>query len=307
MEFRKTIVNTLRELMLVDDKIVLLDADLSKPNGTSVLYKEFPTRCFNVGIAEANMASVAAGLSAAGFKPIIVSFAPFATRRIFDQIAVSIAYAKQNVKIIGTDPGITAELNGGTHMSFEDVALTRTVPGMTVYDAIDDVSLAKALPSLINDCKNVYIRVPRKASRSVFTEDYNYTFNKADVLVEGCDATIISSGIMAYEAKEAAKILAEKGIKAEVIAVSTIKPLDKDTILNSLKKTNHCITIENHFVCGGLYGAIAEMLCMEYPMHVCPIGVNDEFGQVGTFDDLAKYYKLTCENIVNTVIKELNK
>ena len=150
MELRQALAKTLAELMRENNKIVILDADLSKANGTDSLYKEFPNRCYNVGVSEQNMASMAAGLSTYGFTPVIVTFTPFATRRICDQIAVSIAYAKQKVVIIGTDPGITAEMNGGTHMSFEDVGVMRSIPKMVIVDIVDDVQLMKALPHIIN-------------------------------------------------------------------------------------------------------------------------------------------------------------
>ena len=162
MELRKILCNELSALMKENDKIVVLDADLGKPNGISPLSNEFPDRYFQVGIAEANMAGICAGLSAYGYKPIMVTFTPFATRRVYDQIAVSIAYAKQKVVIIGTDPGITAELNGGTHMSFEDVAIMRAIPDMVIYDAVDTIQLSQALRELINLDKNIYIRMPRK-------------------------------------------------------------------------------------------------------------------------------------------------
>lgn len=307
MDFRKVLCDELSKLMKVDDKIVVLDADLSKPNGTAPLYKEFPDRCINCGISEANMASVAAGLSAYGFKPIIVTFAPFATRRIFDQIAVSIAYAKQNVKIVGTDPGITAELNGGTHMSFEDIALMRTVPNMIVYDAVDDIQLAQAVSQIMNHVGNIYIRMPRKSRPQVYTENYKFELGKADVVKEGKDITILAAGTMVYEAKCAADLLKELGIDAEVISLNTIKPLDEKTILDSISKTGHVITCENHNVKGGVYSAICELLCDKKPMHVGHVAVEDQFGQVGKYSDLLKAYNLEPIDIVEKVKKELNK
>lgn len=308
MDFRQVLCNELRVLMQNDDKIVLMDADLAKPNGTFPLYKDFPNRCYEAGIAEANMTSVAAGLSAYGYKPVIVTFAPFATRRTYDQIAVSVAYAKQNVKIVGTDPGITAELNGGTHMSFEDVALMRNIPGMIVYDAVDYIQLGQALPQIMNTNKNVYIRMPRKSRPTVFNEaTYKFELGKADVVKEGTDVSIIASGIMVYEALEACKILSEKGINAEVVSVNTIKPLDEDTILKSIKKTNKVVTCENSFINGGLFSAISELTSNKYPVYIEPVGVKDEFGQVGTYKDLLSAYKLTPSDIASAVEKEIKK
>lgn len=307
MEFRKVLCNELSALMKENDKIVILDADLSKPDGIYPLFVEFPERCFQVGIAEANMAGLCAGLSAYGYLPVMVTFAPFATRRVFDQIAVSIAYAKQRVIIVGTDPGITAELNGGTHMSFEDVTIMRSIPDMVIYDAVDDVQLGQAIKQLINLDKNIYIRMPRKVRPTVFNENYKYEYGKADVVKEGADITIAATGTMVYEALEAAKLLKEEGIEAEVISVNTIKPIDRETILKSVKKTNCVVTCENNNINGGLYSVITELLCSEYPAICGAIGVYDEFGQVGKYSDLLEAYHLTPKDIVNKVKEIINR
>ena len=298
MEFRQQLQATLSKLMEQDEKIVILDADLSKPNGTAPLYKKYPNRCFNVGISEQNMVSVAAGLAAYGFKPLVVTFTPFATRRVCDQIAISVAYAKNNVKILGTDPGITAELNGGTHMSMEDIGVVRSIPGVAIYDAVDYHQLEQALPQIMNYDGPLYIRMPRKLYPEVFTEDYKYELFKSDVVKEGTDVSIIATGIMVKPALDAAEILAKEGVSAEVISVNTIKPLDEETILKSVKKTNKVVTCENHNVVGGLFSAVCELMCREYSIKVTPIGVQDEFGQVGKYKDLAAYYKMTAEDIV---------
>lgn len=305
MEFRQALSSKLLELMKKDEKICILDADLAKPNGTSVLYKEFPERCFDVGIAEANMVGIAAGLSAYGYKPIILTFAPFATRRVLDQIAVSVAYAKQNVKIIGTDPGITAEINGGTHMSFEDIACVRSIPTMIVYDAVDDVQLSQAIEQLVEEASPAYIRMPRKNAKKVYEDDYKFKLFKSDVVTEGSDITIVATGTMVAEAKEALNLLKEKGISAELISANTIKPLDEETILASIKKTKHVVTCENHNVIGGLYSAVCELVCKEYPIKVGKIGVMDRFGQVGKYNELLKEYNLTPQDICDECIKTL--
>lgn len=307
MEFRQALSQKLAELMKKDDKICILDADLSKPNGTSSLYKEFPDRCFDVGIAEANMIGVAAGLSSYGYKPIAFTFAPFATRRVCDQIAVSVAYAKQNVKIVGTDPGVTAELNGGTHMSFEDVATLRSIPSMVIYDAVDDLQVSQAIEQIMKYNGPVYIRMPRKTSQRVFDDDYKFKLFKADVVTEGKDITVIASGIMVSEAKKAIDKLKKENIHAELISVNTIKPLDEETILASVKKTNHIITCENHNVIGGLYSAVSELLSEKYPIHIDKIGVNDQFGQVGKCNDLLKEYHMSEEDIYDVIKNNLNK
>lgn len=307
MEFRQALSQKIIELMRKDEKICILDADLSKPNGTSPIYKEFPERCFDVGIAEANMIGVAAGLSAYGYKPIAFTFAPFATRRVCDQIAVSVAYAKQNVKIVGTDPGITAELNGGTHMSFEDIAVVRSIPTMVIYDAVDDIQVSQAIEQIMHYNGPVYIRMPRKTAQRVFDENYQFKLFQADIITKGKDATVVASGIMVSEAKKAVERLKKEGIEVELISANTIKPLDEETILQSIKKTKHVITCENHNVIGGLYSAISELLADQYPLHVDKIGVNDQFGQVGKYNDLLKEYHMTDEDIYDTIKKNLNK
>lgn len=301
MEFRQKLAATLDELMAKDEKIVILDADLSRPNGTSPLYEKYKNRCINCGIQEQNMIGVAAGLAAYGYKPVVVTFTPFATRRVCDQIAISVAYAKNKITIIGTDPGITAELNGGTHMSMEDVGVIRSIPTMTIYDAVDCNQLGQAIEQIINYDGPVYVRMPRKTRPDVFDENYKFTLFKADLVKEGKDVSLIASGTMVREALDAAELLKQDGINAEVISVNTIKPLDKETILASVKKTNKVVTVENHNVVGGLYAAICELLCAEYPTKVKAIGVKDEFGQVGKYNDLSKYYKMTAQDIVDAV------
>lgn len=307
MEFRQALSNKLIQLMKKDEKIVILDADLAKPNGTSPIYSAYPNRCFDVGIAEANMIGVAAGLAAYGFKPIAFTFAPFATRRVCDQIAVSVAYAKQNVKIVGTDPGITAELNGGTHMSFEDVAVLRSIPTMVIYDAVDSLQLEQAIEQIINYPGPVYIRTPRKSAKPVFDENYQFKLFQSDVVTPGTDITILATGIMVAEAKEAVQKLSKEGISAELISVNTIKPLDEATILQSIQKTKHVVTCENHNVIGGLYSAVSELLCAQYPLKITGIGVKDRFGQVGKYNDLLKEYQLTSDDIYTAVKQNLNK
>jgi len=305
MVFRQTLSETLIELMRHDDKIVILDADLAKANGTSSIYKEFPDRCYDIGVSEANMISMAAGLSSMGFKPIVVSFTPFVTRRVCDQIAISCLYAKQNVKIIGTDPGIWAEVNGGTHMSMEDVGVLRSIPGIKIFDVADSVQLQKALPDIMNYYGTMYIRIPRKVDLEVFDSNYKFNMFKADVVKEGKDATLIVSGTLIKEALEARELLKEKNIDIEVISNNFIKPLDEETLLSSIKKTKHVFTLENHNIIGGLFSAVSEMVVRNYPINVVPIGINDEFGQVGSYKELSLYYHLTSLDIMNIIIKYL--
>lgn len=293
-------------MMEQDDRVCLVDADLAKASGTTGIHQKFPDRAMNVGVAEANMASVAAGLSSYGLIPFITTFTPFASRRCFDQVAISIAYAQQNVKIVGTDPGISAELNGGTHMSFEDVALMRAVPTMVVFEPVDEVQIRQAMPQIVAHKGPVYIRLFRKEAPVIFGEDYEFDLFKADRIQEGKDVTILATGIMVKKALDAAEKLAGEGISADVINVHTIKPLDAETILSSVHKTGRVVTAENANVIGGLYSAVCDLLAAEFPARVERVGVEDQFGEVGRLNELAQRFGLTEEAIVAKVKKVLN-
>ena len=298
IEMRAAFGAELERLMAADERIVLVDADLSKANGVSHIRKRFPERAFNVGVAEANMASIAAGLASYGFIPFITTFAPFATRRICDQVTISITYARRNVKIVGTDPGVAAELNGGTHMSFEDVGVMRSIPGMVIFEPVDAVQVAKALPKLVAYDGPVYMRLFRKLSPVVFGDDYEFDLFKADLLREGKDITLFATGFMVNQALEAATRLAEQGISAEVINVHTLKPVDVERVVKSVRKTGACVTCENHNIIGGLRSAIAEVITEHCPVPLKAVGVNDEFGVVQKFPYLVKRFGLTTDDVV---------
>ncbi|MHB1391961.1 MAG: transketolase family protein [Clostridia bacterium] len=298
MEMRQVLAEVLDKLMEKNEKIVVIDADLARANGTLPLKDKYPERAFDVGIAEQNMAAVAAGMAAYGFIPFIGSFTPFATRRICDQLTISIAYAKRNVKIIGSDPGISAELNGGTHMSMEDIGVIRSISGMVIFEPVDAVQLAKALPVIAEYDGPVYIRMFRKASPIVFKDDYEFELFKADMIKEGKDVTLFATGIMVEEARKAAEMLNVEGISAEIINIHTIKPIDKEAVVKSAKKTGAVVTCENHNVIGGLKSAVAEVLVEEYPVPIKAIGVQDHFGEVAKMDYLKKKYHMTAQDIV---------
>lgn len=297
MEMRAVLGLELERLMESDERIVVIDADLAKANGTLFLRGKYPDRAFDVGVAEQNMASVAAGLASYGFIPFITSFCPFATRRICDQVAVSIAYAKRNVKIIGTDPGISAELNGGTHMSMEDVGVFRSIPSMVIFEPVDAVQLKKSLPEIVKHDGPVYVRLFRKTQPDIFDDDYEFDLFKADLIMEGMDVTIAASGIMLNESLKAGEILRQKGISAEIINVHTIKPIDSDTIIRSVSKTGCIVTAENHNIIGGLRSAIAEVVCENYLVPLRSVGVEDIFGEVGMLNELKSKFGLTAEKI----------
>ena len=305
MEMRAVYAACLAEMMEKDKHVCVLDADLSKASGTIKLYKQFPEQMFDCGVAEQNMASIAAGLSSYGFKPWIESFTPFATRRICDQIAISISYAKRNVKIVGTDPGISAELNGGTHMSMEDIGVIRSIPGMVIFEPVDEVQLRAAMPVLNDYDGPVYVRLFRKEQPVIFGEDYKFDLFKADTIKEGKDLTIFVSGMLTADVVEAAKLLSEEGIDAEVINVHTIKPIDRETVIASARKTGAVLTVENHNVIGGLQSAVLEALAAE-KIPVCAVGVEDRFGEVGKLPYLREAMGLTVENIVAGAKKALS-
>jgi transketolase len=298
-------VDFMREEMRRDEKRVFLDADLSKCIGSACLYAEFPDRTFDVGIAEANMAGMAAGLSAYGYKPVITSFAPFATRRMLDQIVISIAYSRQNCVIVGTDPGICAELNGGTHMPFEDIGALRSIPDITIYEPTDIIELQAVLPEIMAKTGVIYIRLNRKTPPVVYAgkEDKEFSLTKADVMREGKDVSIIASGIMVSTALEAADELLKAGVSAEVVCCHTVKPIDAATIVASAKKTGAVATAENHNVIGALNSAVCETLCANYPVPVKCVGVKEKFGEVGKMPYLRKVYNMETADVVRAALE----
>ncbi len=300
MEMRAIYAECLDRLMEQDKHVVLLDADLAKASGTIKLReKYYGTQIFDCGVAEQNMASIAAGLSSYGFKPWIESFAPFATRRICDQIAISIAYAKQNVKIVGTDPGISAELNGGTHMSMEDIGVLRSIPGIVIFEPVDGMQLRAAMPVLNAYDGCVYIRLFRKQLPDVFGEGYAFDLFKADQLRDGRDLSIFVSGMLTKDVLDAAEALEAEGISCDVWNIHTIKPVDRESVLASARKTGAVLTVENHNVIGGLRSAVLETLA-EDRIPVKGVGVTDRFGEVGKLPYLKEATGLTKENVIKT-------
>lgn len=296
-EMRAILAEKLEELMTKNENIVVVDADLAKANGTWALREKFPERALDVGIAEQNMTSFAAGLASYGFIPFIGSFTAFATRRNCDQLAISVCYAKQNVKIIGSDPGISAELNGGTHMSFEDIAVIRSLPGMVIFEPSDGVQLAQGLQQIAAYNGPVYIRLFRKAVEDIMPADYTFDLFKADLLREGDDVSVFASGLMLEEALKAAELLKAEGISAEVINIHTIKPLDNEAVLGSVQKTRCAVTAENHNIIGGLYSAVSELLSGSMPVPIKAVGVRDHFGEVAKMDYLKTKYHMTAADI----------
>ena len=296
---RESYGNALAELGDKYENLYVFDADLAAATKTGIFKKKFPDRFFDCGIAESNMMGVAAGMAATGKIPFVSTFAMFAAGRAFEQVRNSIGYPHLNVKIGATHAGISVGEDGATHQCNEDIALMRTIPGMTVIIPADDVEAKAAVEAAINYEGPVYMRFGRLAV-PVFNDPDTYKFEigKGIKLRDGNDITIVATGLMVYEAIEAAKTLAEQGIEATVINIHTIKPIDKDIIIEAAKNTGLVLTVEEHSVIGGLGEAVCDVLSENYPTKVVKIGVNDEFGHSGPAVDLLKQYGLCAENIV---------
>jgi len=298
---REAYGEALVELNKRNKNVVVLDADLSKSTKTAEFQKVCPERFFNIGIAEADMIATAAGLATCGKIPFVSTFAIFAAGRAYEQIRNSVAYPKLNVKVAATHAGITVGEDGATHQSIEDISLMRSIPNMVVINPSDDVETKYAILQAAEYEGPVYIRLGRMAVPTIHDEHYKFQIGKGEILKSGNDVTIIATGIMVYMALEAAEELKKYGIDAEVINIHTIKPIDKELIISSAKKTGKIVTAEEHSIIGGLGSAVCEVLSQEYPTKVKMIGINDRFGQSGKPKDLLKEYGLTTQNIIETV------
>ena len=298
--------NALCELGAEHENLIVLDADLAAATKTAVFKKAYPERHIDCGIAESNMAGIAAGLSTCGFVPFMSSFAMFAAGRAFEQVRNSIGYPHLNVKIGATHAGISVGEDGATHQCCEDIALMREIPGMVVINPCDDVEARAAVKAAYYHEGPVYLRFGRLAVPVFHSEDYKFEIGKGELVKEGSDVTIIANGLMVAEAIEAGKQLEKDGINAEIINIATIKPLDKELVAASARKTGKVITVEEHNIVGGLGEAVCSALSEEYPVPVKRIGINDEFGHSGPAKDLLKQFGLSAENIVK-VAKEFLK
>lgn len=290
-----------------NENIVVLDADLSKSTKTAEFKKVCPERFINMGIAEGNMMAVAAGMSTCGKIPFVSSFAMFAAGRAFEQIRNSICYPKLNVKICATHAGITVGEDGASHQSVEDISLMRSIPNMTVIcpsDAVETEAVIKAVSELKGPC---YVRLGRSGVPVINDRpDYKFELGKAVTLREGKEATIIATGIMVDAALEAYNTLSEEGIKVKIVNIHTIKPIDKDAIINSARETGVVITAEEHSIIGGLGSAVCEVLSENLPTPVVRVGIKDTFGESGKPVELLKAYGLTSDDIVKAVKKGLS-
>ena len=295
------------ELAEIRPDLVVLDADLAAATKTSVFKKAYPERHFECGIAEQNMMGVAAGIASTGKLVFASSFAMFATGRAYEVVRNSIGYPAFNVKIGGTHGGISVGEDGATHQCNEDIALMRTIPGMTVINPADYYEAKAAVLAMAEHQGPAYLRFGRLAIPVYNSPDYKFELGKGVTLKDGKDITIIATGLMVAEAIEAGKALAEQGIDARVINIHTIKPIDCDIIVKAARETGRIVTVEEHSVIGGLGSAVGDVVLEEYPVPVVKIGINDVFGHSGPAKDLLVEYGLTADNIVKTVKAFLSK
>jgi transketolase len=291
----------LRRLGALNPQVVALCADLTGSLKMDAFEKAYPERFFQIGIAEANMIGIAAGMTVGGMIPFTGTFANFSTSRVYDQIRQSIAYSQKNVKICASHAGLTLGEDGATHQVLEDIGMMRMLPNMTVVVPADYQQTLQATLAIAEWQGPVYLRFGRPSVPIFTIEDAPFTIGKADVLKEGSDVTIIACGHMVWKSLQAAQELNRLGIQAEVINMHTIKPLDVDSILQSIKKTKCVVTAEEHMRNGGLGDAVAQVVSTHYPVPQAYVAVNDSFGESGTPDELMRKYGLEKENIVQAV------
>lgn len=288
-------------------EFLVLDADLSKATQTVLFGKAYPERFFDMGIAEGNMMGVAAGMAASGETVFASSFAVFAAGRAFEQIRNSIAYPKLNVKIGATHGGVLIGQDGGSHQAIEDISLMRTLPNMTVIVPCDSASTGKAVAAALEIDGPVYLRFNRYApDADVYTQGCHFTVGKGNILRNGDDVAIFAIGDMVCIALEAAKLLARQGVQASVIDMHTVKPLDRELVLEMAEKTRHVVTAEDHSIIGGLGSAVAEVLCEKPIAALRRIGINDTFGITGSRSELAGHFGLTAEHIAEVCLESVN-
>jgi transketolase len=301
---RESYGNALVELGQINDKIIVLDADLAAATKTGVFKKAFPERHVDCGIAECNMMGIAAGLAAAGKIPFASTFAMFAAGRAFEQVRNSIGYPHLNVKIGATHAGISVGEDGATHQCNEDIALMRTIPGMVVLCPSDDIEAKAAVRAAVEHDGPVYMRFGRLAVPVINdTPDYTFELGKGIVLREGTDVALIATGLEVSETLAAAKRLETDGISARVINIHTIKPLDEELVCRAAKETGKLVTIEEHSVVGGLGSAVCDAVCKEYPVPVKKIGIQDVFGESGPAKELLQKYQLDEMGIYRQVLE----
>ncbi len=300
---RESYGEELEKLGNENENIVVFDADLSQATKTSIFAKSHPERFFDMGIAEQNMMSTAAGMATCGDIPYVSTFAVFAAGRAYDQIRNSICYPKLNVKICATHAGITVGEDGATHQMIEDIALMRVLPNMTVISTSDDAQTRWAVREIAKINGPVYFRLGRLPSPAIYEENQKFEIGKAVQIGNGTDATVFATGITVAESIKAKEILEEKGVNIRVVDLHTIKPIDVDTIVKCARETKKLISIEDHNIIGGLGGAISEVLTEYEPKKLVRMGVKDTFGRSGKAQELMQYFGIVADNIVEEVLK----
>ncbi len=304
---RESYGRALKDLAESNKNVVVLDADLSKSTKTAEFKAVAPERFFNMGIAEANMMGVAAGMSTCGKIPFVSTFAMFAAGRAFEQIRNSICYPRLNVKVCATHAGLTVGEDGASHQAIEDLSLMRSIPNMTVINPSDDVEAQAAIKAVVEFNGPCYVRLGRAAVNVINDNaDYKFEIGKGVTLKEGNDVTIIGTGIMVDTAIEAAEMLKNEGINARVLNIHTIKPIDAELLIKAAKETGAIVTAEEHSVIGGLGSAVSEVLAEEYPVPVLKVGVMDKFGESGKPNELLEAYGLTAKNVVEKAKKAIS-
>ncbi len=296
---RESYGEALLELGKENKNVVVLDADLSSATKTNLFAKEFPNRFFDMGIAEQNMMSTAAGIATCNKIPFASTFAVFAAGRAYDQIRNSICYPNLNVKICATHAGITVGEDGATHQMIEDISLMRTLPNMKVMSVCDDKETKWAVNEISKIDGPCYLRLARVATPDIYDENQKFEFGKGIQIGNGTDATIFATGVTVNEAIKAKEELLKRGIDVRVVDIHTIKPIDKDLIVKCAEETNKLISIEDHNIIGGLGSAISEVLTEFYPKKLIRLGVKDMFGKSGKAFDLMKFYHITSDDILN--------
>lgn len=303
MAMRDVYADTMIDLAAHNERIVYLEADLMNSIGMVKFAKQFPQRAINCGIMEANMIGAAAGMSAVGMIPFTHTFGCFATRRALDQVFLSGAFARTNIRMLGSDPGVTAAFNGATHMPFEDVGSLRDIPGITIIEPTDSVMLEDIVRQTAALHGIFYIRLSRKNSVKIYEDGSTFEIGKAATLRQGKDVTLIASGVCVAECMAAAATLSGLGIEAEVLNMFTIKPVDREAIIAAAEKTGAIVTAENHSIYNGLGSAVAEVLVENIPVPMERIGVQDHFGEVGSVDYLMKKFGLSADAIAEKAKK----
>lgn len=306
-EMRQAYDAAITEMIDNGEPVMPMDADLMRAIGLLPYKAKYPDNIIDCGIAECNMMGVAAGLSAEGFVPFPHSFATFSSRRDIDQIFMSGAYAKLNVKVVGSDPGVCAALNGGTHMAFEDVAIMRAVPEMTIIEPTDAAMVRDLTFQAARTYGMFYIRMNRVKAEKIYEEGSTFEIGKAVQLRNGKDVTIIAAGREVIEAVRAAELLEKEGISARILDMFTIKPIDKEAVIAAAKETGAIVTAENHNVIGGLGSAVAEVLVENRPVPMERVGVQDEFGEVGPTPWLKERFGLTAKDIAEKAKKVIGR